>query len=75
MLDETIADADRVGPLSLKRAGCSHQSLVKLDHRRSDGLTVGPSRCLMDMLEGRVGLIAVSWAELPKDGVADLLIP
>ncbi len=58
----------------MKRAGGGHQTLIKLDHQQGDGLAVG-SRCrLVNMLESSVGLIAVPRAQLPKNGMADLLI-
>jgi len=74
MLDEPITDTDRVSALGLERVGGSHQTLIELDHRQGDECAVGPSRSLMNVLEGSVGLIAVPQAQLPKDGMTDLLV-
>ncbi len=74
MLDEPIADTDRVSALGLERAGGGHQMLIELNHRRGDECAVGPSRSLMNVLKGSIGLIAVPRAQLPKDGMTDLLV-
>ena len=44
------------------------------DHQQGDECAIRPSRSLMNVLEGSVGLITVPQAQLPKDGMTDLLV-
>ena len=74
MLNKLIANTDGVSALCSERAGGGHQTLIKLNHRRGDELAVGPRCRLVNMLKSSVGLIAVPWAQLPKNGMADLLV-
>ncbi len=71
-LNELVADTHRIICLSSKRAGGVQHPLIILDSCGSHHLPVGSDRCLADVLEGDMGLIAIPRAQLLKNALADL---